>query len=49
MPAELKRARADYVIDNNGSLVDLEAKVEKVWLSLLERCLAASSNSSAAL
>src|SRR5215212_6363939 len=27
MPAELKRARADYCIDNNGSLEDLERDV----------------------
>jgi dephospho-CoA kinase len=31
MPADLKRARADYVIENNGSLDDLEEEVDKVW------------------
>lgn len=31
MPADLKRARADYVIENNGSLGDLEAEVNRVW------------------
>jgi dephospho-CoA kinase len=31
MPAELKRARADYIIDNVGSLDDLRAGVERVW------------------
>jgi dephospho-CoA kinase len=31
MPADLKRARADYVIENTGSLVDLEAEVDRVW------------------
>src|SRR5262249_16257522 len=36
MPAELKRARADYVIDNTGTLTDLEVKVAQVW-SELER------------
>ena len=34
MPAELKRARADYVIENNGSLEDLERDVEALWSSL---------------
>ena len=31
MPAELKRARADFVIDNVGTLVQLERKVDAVW------------------
>ncbi|MDO8502826.1 MAG: dephospho-CoA kinase [Gemmatimonadaceae bacterium] len=31
MPADLKRARADYVIENSGSLQDLEAEVDRVW------------------
>jgi dephospho-CoA kinase len=34
MPAELKRARADIVIDNTGSMADLERRVEKVWTRL---------------
>jgi dephospho-CoA kinase len=34
MPAELKRARADYIIDNIGSLEDLRAGVERVWRDL---------------
>jgi dephospho-CoA kinase len=34
MPAELKRARADFVIDNTGTLTDLEAKVAQVWAEL---------------
>jgi dephospho-CoA kinase len=34
MPAELKRARADYVIENNGSLKDLERDVDALWSSL---------------
>jgi len=34
MPAELKRARADYVIENNGSLDDLERDVDELWSSL---------------
>src|SRR5438552_697047 len=35
MPAELKRARADFVIDNAGSLSQLEQRVADVWSSLL--------------
>jgi dephospho-CoA kinase len=34
MPAELKRARADIVIDNDGSLAHLEQQVEAAWASL---------------
>jgi dephospho-CoA kinase len=34
MPAELKRARADYVIENEGSLEDLERDVDALWSSL---------------
>ena len=34
MPADLKRARADYVIENNGSLEDLEAEVDRLWDSI---------------
>src|SRR6185503_19891597 len=34
MPAELKRARADHCIDNNGSLDDLERVVDALWSSL---------------
>jgi dephospho-CoA kinase len=44
MPAELKRARADYCIDNDGSLEDLERKVDTLWSSLQR---AASKKSSA--
>lgn len=31
MPAELKRARADFVIDNDGTLTQLERKVQDAW------------------
>lgn len=31
MPADLKRARADYVIENAGSLEELEEEVDRVW------------------
>jgi dephospho-CoA kinase len=34
MPAELKRARADYVIDNDGDRIALEARVVEVWRAL---------------
>ena len=34
MPAELKRARADYCIENTGSLSDLEKRVDKLWATL---------------
>jgi dephospho-CoA kinase len=34
MPAELKRARADYVIDNGGTLAELTRKVDEVWAEL---------------
>lgn len=35
MPAELKRARADFVIDNVGTLTQLDQRVSEVWSSLL--------------
>jgi dephospho-CoA kinase len=34
MPAELKRARADFVIDNIGSFSKLDEQVRHVWASL---------------
>ena len=34
MPAELKRARADYVIDNGGSQSELVRQVNNVWAAL---------------
>jgi dephospho-CoA kinase len=34
MPAELKRARADFVIENDGTLDDLERDVDALWSSL---------------
>jgi dephospho-CoA kinase len=36
MPAELKRARADIVIDNDGTPERLERAVEAAWTTLLE-------------
>lgn len=35
MPAELKRARADHVIDNEGTLTQLDLRVTEVWSALL--------------
>ena len=37
MPAELKRARADYVIDNAGTREQLDARVDAVWAELQQR------------
>ena len=34
MPAELKRARADIVIDNAGTTAELERRVDEVWATL---------------
>lgn len=34
MPAELKRARADYLIENVGTVRELEERVSEVWQSL---------------
>ena len=36
MPAELKRARADIVIDNDGSLANLEHQVASAWSALVQ-------------
>jgi dephospho-CoA kinase len=36
MPAELKRARADIVIDNDGTLAQLEHQVAAAWATLLQ-------------
>ena len=37
MPAATKRARSDFVIDNNGDIPALERAAALVWQSLLER------------
>ena len=34
MPAELKRARADFIIDNIGTLAELEMRAADVWSAL---------------
>ena len=49
MPAELKRARADFVIDNTGSLADLEARVDETWDALSAEADRRSSGSEASL
>jgi len=36
MPAVLKRARADFVIENDGTLDELKTRVNDVWSALLE-------------
>ncbi|MGZ8491749.1 MAG: dephospho-CoA kinase [Gemmatirosa sp.] len=43
MPAELKRARADYVIDNDGTPAQLDARVDAVWAALRARASLPSS------
>jgi dephospho-CoA kinase len=47
MPAELKRARADFVLDNDGTLTQLERRVHDMWLAL-ERDASLSSSERAA-
>jgi dephospho-CoA kinase len=37
MPSELKRERADYVVDNSGSLDAVEARVNEVWSAISVR------------
>jgi dephospho-CoA kinase len=34
MPAQLKRARADFVIENDSDIPNLEARVEELWAAL---------------
>lgn len=34
MPADLKRARADFVVDNDGTREMLERRVDEVWTAL---------------
>jgi dephospho-CoA kinase len=42
-PAERKRARAEFVIENDGSLEALEARVDAVWRDIETRAARASS------
>jgi len=39
MPAELKRARADFVVDNVETLGALERRVDEVWRALFDEAL----------
>lgn len=45
MPAAAKRGRADYLIENEGTLPELEARAEEVWWLIRRRAegMAASS------
>ncbi len=43
MPAELKRARADYLIDNTGTPEELEARAREVWDALQKDAVPAAS------
>ena len=40
MPAELKRARADVVLENGGTPEELQAQVDALWATLQERAAA---------
>jgi dephospho-CoA kinase len=44
MPAELKRARADFVIENDGSLDKLERDVDALWSSLQRNAAGEETN-----
>jgi len=35
MPAELKRARADFIVENDGTFAQLERRVHEVWTALV--------------
>jgi dephospho-CoA kinase len=35
LPAQAKRPHAHYVIDNDGSIADLTAHVDRLWGALL--------------
>ena len=48
MPAELKRARADYVIDNDSTFAALERRVAEVWASLASAAAAPKPRRAAA-
>jgi len=37
MPSELKHARADVVVENDGSVAELEARAREVWDELVRR------------
>jgi dephospho-CoA kinase len=43
MPAELKRARADYLIDNMGTPEELELRAREVWQALQKDAVPSAS------
>ena len=43
MPADLKRARADFVIENAGNLEELENEVDRVWGAVADGGVAANA------
>jgi dephospho-CoA kinase len=43
MPAELKRARADYLIDNTGTQQELEFRAREIWEALQRDAVPAAS------
>ena len=45
MPAELKRARADFVIDNDDTLTALDRQVAEVWTALQQAAESAEATS----
>ena len=47
MPAELKRARADFIIENDGTLTQLERRVHDVWSRLVNESAAPTSRAAA--
>jgi dephospho-CoA kinase len=49
MPADLKRARADFVIDNDGTREALEQRVNEVWTALAAEADAAAPHDSLTL
>ena len=49
MPADLKRARADFVIDNDGTLGELEVRVDEVWRALVAEAEALAQRDSLTL
>jgi dephospho-CoA kinase len=40
MPSELKRARADFVIENTGTVPEVERRAAEVWMELKRRARA---------
>lgn len=49
MPADLKRARADFVIDNDGTRQALTKRVDEVWHALIEEARARQDTDSLTL